>query len=276
MVYFLEQNNKKEMIMKRLLNYLIAFLPFLAAEGIQIATAGILAMLYYAVTGLQTGLEISSDVLYLISIVAEIVCGIVFAVWYLFLTQGERKGKLAKFLTFKHAVLFLGLGIGSQFLTSGGMSLIQSFFPKVFSDYSEIMKMLTSGSLGMVLLFTIILAPITEELIFRGIIYRFAGGDNYFLAANIFQAVLFGIYHGNIVQGIYAAGLGFLLGYTFHKYQTIAAPMLLHMMINASSVLLGIFPSNMAGIITITMLGGVLFIISLRYIIRDGYADGER
>jgi hypothetical protein len=39
---------------------------------------------------------------------------------------------------------------------------------------------------------------------------------------------------------------------------------------------LGIFPSNMAGIITITMLGGVLFIISLRYIIRDGYADGER
>jgi hypothetical protein len=267
---------EKEMIMKRLSNYFLAFLPFLAAEGIQIATAGILTILYYIITGLQTGMGISPNALYLISILAGIVCGIVFGVWYLFLNHGERKGKLSNFLTLKHIMLFLGLGVGCQFLTSGLMSLIQSFFPKVFSDYSEIMKMITGGSLGMVLLFTVFIAPITEELIFRGVIFHFAGRDNHFLAANIFQAVLFGIYHGNIVQGIYGASLGLLLGYTCHKYQTIAASALLHMIINASAILLNLFPGNIVGVITITVLGGGVLTTSLYYMSKDPCSKEER
>ena len=53
-----------------------------------------------------------------------------------------------------------------------------------------------------------------------------------FITANIIQAALFGIMHGNLVQGTYAFVLGVILGYVYYKYQSLVIPILFHMSFN--------------------------------------------
>jgi hypothetical protein len=45
-----------------------------------------------------------------------------------------------------------------------------------------------------------------------------------FWVANILQAVLFGIYHMNPLQGIYAFFIGLFLGYVCHKGEVFSCP----------------------------------------------------
>lgn len=258
--------NKK----KKFISGIYGLLAFLAAEGVQIVIAGMLGLVYAIINGFDQQRVMVSNALYSISIVASIVCGVVFAVWYYgALSVGTKEERRARFLYFatRHNIFpFLILGLGCQFFTSGFMAMIQSYFPKTFEQYSEVLELLTSGRLELVILFAVVIAPIVEELIFRGVIMHLVGMGNTRLVTNLFQAILFGIYHGNIVQGIYAAVLGMLLGYAKLKYQTIAAPLLLHMIINASSFLVNIFPSNNFGSILMILTGGAFLIIGVQQI----------
>ena len=75
-----------------------------------------------------------------------------------------------------------------------------------------------------------ILAPIVEELLFRGLILRtmLPYGKRF---AILTSAFLFGIYHGNLVQSPFAFVVGLVLGYTAVEY-SIAWAMVLHMFNN--------------------------------------------
>ena len=81
---------------------------------------------------------------------------------------------------------------------------------------------------------TFVIAPIGEELFFRGVIMGYAKRYMPPAFAILFQGVLFGLYHGNIVQGIYACILGCLLGFVAYKADTLLASMILHFSINLS------------------------------------------
>ena len=79
----------------------------------------------------------------------------------------------------------------------------------------------------------VILPPLVEETVFRGLIFHYLkkGGAG-FWAANLIQAVLFGIYHGNLVQGIYAFCIGLLLGYLAERYSSLIIPVMVHALFN--------------------------------------------
>ena len=80
---------------------------------------------------------------------------------------------------------------------------------------------------------TLILPPIVEETIFRGLILKYlqrAGAA--FLVANLIQAVCFGIYHGNIVQGIYTFVIGLFFGYVAWRYDSLIPGMFMHFVYN--------------------------------------------
>ena len=53
-----------------------------------------------------------------------------------------------------------------------------------------------------------------------------------FFAANIFQAVLFGAFHGNVIQGAYAFVVGLFCGYVCYKGGSIYLSILFHMLFN--------------------------------------------
>lgn len=75
-----------------------------------------------------------------------------------------------------------------------------------------------------------ILAPITEEILFRGLIQRSLKpyGKKFAILCSAFA---FGIFHGNLIQSPYAFLVGLVLGYAASEY-SIAWAMVLHMINN--------------------------------------------
>ena len=74
--------------------------------------------------------------------------------------------------------------------------------------------------------------PILEELIFRGIVYNKLKTFNKNMTAIILTSLIFGVFHNNIINGIYAFGVSFILIYLYEKYKTLKAPILMHIFLN--------------------------------------------
>ncbi|WP_461811035.1 lysostaphin resistance A-like protein [Faecalimonas sp.] len=82
-----------------------------------------------------------------------------------------------------------------------------------------------------------ILVPIAEEFMFRGIIYKRLSFITRKGKAMLLSALMFGLYHGNLVQAIYGFILGYLAVYIYEKYDSLKASILFHSVINLTSVI---------------------------------------
>ena len=76
------------------------------------------------------------------------------------------------------------------------------------------------------------------EHVYRGMIYRRMRESLTAMQAGVFVSILFGVGHGNLPQGLYAMVLGFLLAGIYEKFRNIAAPVLFHIVVNITSLLL--------------------------------------
>lgn len=83
-----------------------------------------------------------------------------------------------------------------------------------------------------------IITPIAEELLFRGVIFTCIRRYMKLPAAMLVSAVFFAIYHGNSVQGLYAAVLGFLMAYAYEYFGDFRMPVAVHIVANVLSYLL--------------------------------------
>lgn len=102
-----------------------------------------------------------------------------------------------------------------------------------------------------------IIGPIIEEYLFRGIVYHKLKELYPKKNAMIFCTVLFAIFHGNFIQIIFALLLGTILILLYDKYQDIKIPILFHIVVNLTSLLLIPNLQNISFIITI-----LIFIVS--------------
>lgn len=146
----------------------------------------------------------------------------------------EKTGKLKK--TGKHIWLLAGLAVSICMTGNMLMSLLQ--LEKLGSSYQEARQVIYSGPVWLQLLCIGAAAPAAEEMVFR--LYGFQEMRRFmgFLPSAVFSALYFGAYHGNVVQGIYGCFAGFFLAYVMERYQTAAAPVLFHMIINICSLIL--------------------------------------
>lgn len=94
---------------------------------------------------------------------------------------------------------------------------------------------LSGESFILTLISTGVLAPFCEELLFRGIIYDTASSINKPFAILV-SSIMFGVAHGNALQCTYAIMLAVLFCCINHKNKGIMPSVLLHMIINSSSV----------------------------------------
>ena len=101
--------------------------------------------------------------------------------------------------------------------------------------YQEAVKVLYAPPFGQQLLYTGLLIPIIEELIFRGLVFKVMRKWAPFVVTMIVSAFLFGIYHGNLVQFLYAGICGLWLAYLYEKEKSIVVPIALHMCMNITS-----------------------------------------
>lgn len=74
----------------------------------------------------------------------------------------------------------------------------------------------------------VIAAPLAEELLFRGIIYRKSKEFMPVLAAVFVSAAAFAVYHGNLQQGMYAFLCGCVLAWLYAVTDSFVMPVLFH------------------------------------------------
>lgn len=133
-------------------------------------------------------------------------------------------------------VIALGLGYPLNFI--GNMvnllfSMLKGGDPAAMNPVIEVMNQgLTPG----MVIYTCLLGPVMEEVMFRGILLSRARrlGDG---TAVVFCAVMFGLMHGNLTQFLYATVIGLVLGYLTVQSGRIRYSVLVHVLINTYSVL---------------------------------------
>ncbi len=96
---------------------------------------------------------------------------------------------------------------------------------------NQIMNVTQSVSMWMIVFYMVICAPIMEEFVFRKLIVdrtvRYGQG-----AAVLMSGLMFGLFHGNLNQFMYAFVLGMFLAFLYVKTGNIKITIALHMMIN--------------------------------------------
>ena len=73
-----------------------------------------------------------------------------------------------------------------------------------------------------------IVSPIAEEVVFRGIVFNRLRRQYTKWIAIVGSALIFGLYHGNVVQALYGFLLGILIAVLYEKYGSFMVPVILH------------------------------------------------
>lgn len=105
-------------------------------------------------------------------------------------------------------------------------------------SYQQTAEVLYRPGLVMQILCVGVCLPLVEEMIFRGLIYRRMKRDFDVWKAILLSSAVFGIYHGNMVQLVYAFLSGMVLAYLMEYYGTLWVPIVIHISMNLTSCIL--------------------------------------
>ncbi len=103
-------------------------------------------------------------------------------------------------------------------------------------SYKEAENNLYSASYPLQILASGILIPFTEEIIFRGLGFAALREKLPFWLSAALSAALFGLYHGNLPQGVYAFLIGLAVAWLYEISGTLLAPYLFHVSANLLSL----------------------------------------
>lgn len=159
---------------------------------------------------------------------------------YLFYRLDKKKAGIItdihyeKTLLWKY-ILIIPLGLASCY--AGNNFITMSGLYQVSESTEALFEVLYQGRLLVEILGIGILIPIVEELIFRGLMFKRLKEWLPLTWAYLLTSLLFALYHGDLVQGVYAFFLSLLLIYVYERYHNLAAPVLFHIAANLLSVL---------------------------------------
>lgn len=171
-------------------------------------------------------------------------------------------------------VLLCMAGISSSLLFNNLITL--SGIKKMFTGYNRIANQLVSPPLWFRIIAMGVVISAAEELVFRGFIYRSLRNRYSFWTAAMVSAVLFGWFHGNLVQGVYGWAVALVLAYGYERYKSIWAPWLIHGSANLTSILAGKWikfegGKSGASFLLITIVSGVCLFLILHIMRRSNF-----
>ena len=229
-------------MLKRFGNFLLALLVFVISFLVLLVVQNVVVI--FAAINFGMPLEESTPLAVFAGHVSFIV---VFGLWYGILKSRYAKRSIKKVVKPRNLGGLLVLSLGLSFFMSFGLAVAEPLIPEdIVKEYIEIMENAQLGESLFTNLAGCFLAPIGEELIFRGVMLYFLmkviRGTKQekvlFWVVNLIQAACFGAFHMNLYQGMYATVLGMLIGYMAYKSNTILVPILIHMIYNVSQMVL--------------------------------------
>ena len=117
-------------------------------------------------------------------------------------------------------------------------SALMSFLVSDYGITSESQDALLSSRMLFQILGMGIAVPVTEELIFRGLVYRKLERYVSVKKAVLLGAAIFAVYHGNLLQILFAFPMGIILNLLYHRFEDLRVPVLFHAVSNLMAVLL--------------------------------------
>lgn len=201
----------------------------------------------------------------------SIIFASIIAIPIFYVISKARKQNLSEVCSFSYikpislfVLIIAGISIN---LSSGYLLEITQrldFLKGYFEAHDELMEALVGGS-NIIIAFigTAIAAPIIEEILFRGLIFNELKKVMSVTVAVVLQGVLFGIYHMQVVQGAYAIVFGILMGLAYVWTKSIWSSIIIHIMINGTSVILSKIPENAEFIKVLERYNPMIFAISL-------------
>ncbi|MDR0821516.1 MAG: CPBP family intramembrane metalloprotease [Oscillospiraceae bacterium] len=144
-----------------------------------------------------------------------------------------------------------GIGQGVNLLTVVVFFALSKFLPDVTFDVNDAFRGIATGdgkglTAALMMAFVgVIVAPICEEFLIRGVIMRslMPYGSGF---AIIVSSVMFGFMHGNFHQLFYTLALGLALGFIAYTTGSILTSVIMHMCFNAVGMGFLVFQSVVA------------------------------
>ncbi len=135
------------------------------------------------------------------------------------------KKEVWKMPIWKYILIVIGTGIFAYgcnyvFTITGFINSSESYQNVAASQYN------VSLIVGLVLYGVV--SPFVEEVIFRGFLYGRMKVYMKWYVALILSSLLFGIYHGNLVQGVYGFIMGLFFGLVYEKYKNFYLAVVMH------------------------------------------------
>ncbi|WP_311482052.1 type II CAAX prenyl endopeptidase Rce1 family protein [uncultured Anaerococcus sp.] len=131
-------------------------------------------------------------------------------------------------------LIFVGIGLG----TLGFGNILENIIvkalegSKLVNDALELLEKAfrAKGPVdGIFILIAVIIgAPLVEELLFRGVLFEELRKEISLKGTIFLTALVFGIYHFNILQSSNAFFLGLVLAYVYYKTRSIKASIIIH------------------------------------------------
>ena len=220
-----------------LLSFILSFIVMVAGIQLGMFSAdqmqnfqGVLAKL---IQYIQQG-----NPLMILNFVQELITLACFGLWYYFREKKyQYRPNYKKAFSIKNVLSIAGIAFLGQYALDLLMILVYFVMPGIFAQYVDLMKNLEINAANPVLMiFCVgIFGPLVEEVLFRGMVFGKLRRVFSFWPAALISGAIFGLYHMNLVQGIYAGVFGIILAYVFEKTETIWGSYLLHALFNLSS-----------------------------------------
>lgn len=166
--------------------------------------------------------------------------------WFFHRDQMMR-GESTKIQNLNKSYIYLVI-LGISACIAGNNLITLSGIDQVFKGYEEVSDNLYQSPIWQQLIGVGIVIPVVEELTFRALGFRRLRDHMSFYWAAAVSALCFGVFHGNLVQGLYAFLLGYLMAWTYETYNSFLAPVIFHCSANMISILL-----------TLTVAGDLLY-----------------
>ncbi|MGM9636454.1 MAG: lysostaphin resistance A-like protein [Eubacteriales bacterium] len=178
----------------------------------------------------------------LITVVADILVLAIFALILVCRRKNPLSGKQNRELFNRVPLLRIGYLILMGFFLNFAVVLIIGMASRVLPEWmleetGQTQEVYSGGGIFIYILGGVILAPIVEEFVMRGLMAkRFSRGMPKWLAVLV-AAVIFGCIHDAVIQKIYAGLLGILLGAVFFRENSLFASVAVHFGFNLASLL---------------------------------------
>lgn len=255
---------KKESFLLKVWNILWPLFIYLIAQNL-VSVIGIFILSFF---GGGEELYYRYGVLFVLA--AALICIPIY--WKIYRKDEETAGNRKKDIPVNNRDYLLVIFSGAALALAMNNVIALTPLPVWFTGYEDTNQVIYGGGLLLQILSAGIFACIVEEVSMRGVVYgrmkRYFGKT----AAMFLSALVFGIYHLNVVQGVYAFVLGLYFVWLYERYQSLWASCIAHMSANLFILFMAASPvcqhvlQTMVGFCLTTCISLLIFYYSWRMI----------